>query len=131
MTRAIGTSVADALALMRVHGRPRSRILLRWLKASDIRKNVEYVLDPSDHSLSVIDRFSAELEELRVVRNEAAHGLVSTKEPFRRVILTYYGSSKFLVPVGKFVISDRRVNPSPLMRYTVVVRTLVRELCKA
>ena len=44
----------------------------------------------SEHALATIDRFSAELKELRIVRNEAAHGTASTKAKYRSIVSSYY-----------------------------------------
>lgn len=127
----MATGVDNSIYLMRTHQRGKQLTFLRWLQTREIRKNLEHMLDIGEHALAVVDRFSADLNELRIVRNEAAHGTASTKAQYRDVILTYYGSSRVLVPVGKFVISDKRVRPPPLVRYTTLVRTIVKEICKA
>jgi hypothetical protein len=125
-------SVEDAFGKMRSIGRTgRSRHRhLKWLDTSYIRGNVEHIFDINDHSLQVMDQFSAILDELRIVRNEAAHHIPDTRKQYQNILLRYYGARKVPVPVGRFVISDRRATPAPLIKYTTAVRTLVRELCK-
>jgi hypothetical protein len=125
------SGIADAFLLMQTFNRRRSsRRQLKWLDATYIQGNVQYLIDQNDHSLLKISAFSSDLNELRVVRNEAAHRTASTKAPYRTILQNYYSSGSKLVPVGKFVISDR-FRPPHLTRYNVLVRTIVKELCKA
>ena len=122
--------IDEAFALIRSHRRKKKLNILKWLQSTEIRTNLKHLLDVNDHSLQIADRFSAELDEIRIVRNEAAHRVAGTKNQYRKIMLAYYGSSRIAVPVGKFVISDQRVKPAPLMKYTATVRTFVRDLCK-
>jgi hypothetical protein len=101
---------------------------LKWLNPEDIADNVKYLLPRSEKCLSVIDRFSIELDEIRVVRNHAAHRVNGTKEEYRKVLQRYYGSSAIAVPVGKFLVSERFGTP-PVVVYAKITRTLVKELC--
>jgi hypothetical protein len=127
---AAASSVANAEQLMRKFNRTKERRNLKWLNAKDIRGNLEKLLDPGESALAVVDRYTNELDELRAVRNHAAHRVKGTKNAYRNVLSAYYGTSTITVPVGKFLVSDRFGIP-PLVKYSVVVRALVKEVCGA
>ncbi len=123
-------NTADAALTLMKRFKRKNKLNLKWLNASDIRKNVEHLIDGSEHALKVVDRYTNELEEIRIVRNHVAHSTPDTRRSFKGMIQKYYGSQSINVSVGKFVLSPHS-GIVPISKYNKVARILVKEICKA
>jgi hypothetical protein len=123
-------NIGEAIVSMRKTGRPKELAYLRWLKASHIRENLAHVLDPSDSAIVTVNRFAQEINEIRIVRNHAAHRSRESKAQYQRILAQYIGATGVSVPVGRFVMTARGSRAAPLIRYIQIAPLLIKELCK-
>src|SRR5258708_38894932 len=97
-------SAAAAVAAMKTLHRAKP-ILLRWNDGKEIREGVEPILDPLDHSVSLIQRFGTLFTEIRYIRNHIDHKNDGTRTNFRKLLMTYYGANVPGVTSGILLLS--------------------------
>ncbi|MBI4965286.1 MAG: hypothetical protein HY913_18565 [Desulfomonile tiedjei] len=116
--------------LFHTHGRTAPRYQLRWSKASEIKKNVKYVIDARDNFVAVIDRNGALIDEMRRVRNRIAHNNSQSRSHYREIVRRHYGAYLNNVTPGTLLLSQR-VTPCLLDQYIRGARVLAKDLVKA
>ncbi len=102
---------------------------LRWSPIKEIRKNVEYVIDPDEHFLKELDIYNSFIEEMRWVRNRIAHNNTTARANYRKAILRYYGGYVNSVTPGTLLLSPKQ-NPVLIEQYLRKSRILVKTLVK-
>lgn len=110
-------------------GRRRQRVL-RWSEVDEIKKNIRYVLNISDHYIRTLDHHCLLINEMRIVRNRIAHNNKRSRENYRRVVLRHYGASLNFVSPGMLLISSRQT-PTLIQRYLLNSKALIKVLLKA
>jgi hypothetical protein len=121
-------SMVDAEHQMKTLSRAKPRGL-RWSTASEVKENVEFVLDSKDHFVTTIDAHGAYIDEVRRVRNRIAHNNTGARGNFRVVVKRYYGAALNQITPGTLLLSDRR-NPTLIEDYLARGRVLVKALAK-
>ena len=123
------SSLNSAIYLFKTHGRAKPKQQLRWTKASDIKNNVEFVIDISDNFYRIIGNNGSFLSEIRKVRNRIAHNNSDSRRKYRDVVRQYYGAYLNNITPGYLLITNRR-NPIILDQYIISARVFVANLTK-
>lgn len=92
---------------MRHFGRADPHNRLRWNKAGEIRKNLEFLFPTHEHFIDTIDGHGQFISELRKVRNHIAHNNHGTRRRFNEVVSNYYGASINGMTPGRMLLSNR------------------------
>jgi hypothetical protein len=125
------SSMADSEHLMLSHGRQRtSGRFMKWLLIQNIVSNVGYVIDPSDHCVVTLSRFSNEINTIRLIRNHIGHNNSGTKREYLTVVRGVYGTAARTIPCGVLLMSRSMVPGTLLKQYIVSVRVIARTLAK-
>ena len=119
----------NALALFRTHGRSNPRSQLRWTKASEIKKNVRFVIDCTDNMVRVIDQNGSLIDEIRRVRNRVAHNNSRSRENYRQVVRKHYGAYLNHVTPGMLLLAPR-ISPCLLVQYISKTRIVAKDIVK-
>lgn len=122
-------SRAAAIANLRSHGRTKA-IDLKWTIGSDIRRNVQHVIDSGDPLYSTLLLHEAELDRWRRVRNHIAHGNADTSRKFRPVVTHYYGAALPSITPGQLLLSSR-FSPILLDQALIFARVFAKDLARA
>lgn len=122
-------SALEAQYNMTSVGRKKRLFYLKWTQVSEIKKNVIYLVDPSDHFIATLDIYNASLEEMRHVRNHIAHRTSSTRVKFKPVVQRYYGAYVNSITPGTLLLSQRFIPPL-VDRYFATARILIRDLIR-
>ena len=120
-------NVIGAKSAMLTHGRPRPRRWLNWTYILEVPNNVRYVIDQGDSFVVKCNSHSAIIEEMRKVRNFAAHRNTSTRLGYKQVIRNVYGANSKISP-GRFLVSNRMVTTSKLVEYMGSTKIIVSDL---
>ncbi len=91
-------------------GRPdpeKEKFQLRWGRAREIRKNLEYLFSPREHFIHTVVGHGQFISDLRKMRNHIAHGSVGTRRKFNEVVRNYYGANVNAITPGKMLLSSR------------------------
>lgn len=104
-----------ALDAMRHFGRSTPR-KLRWGKASEIKKNLEFLFPANEHLVNVLAGHGQFISDLRKVRNHIAHKNIETRGQFDEVVSNVYGASVNGMTPGKMLLSSR-FKPMVIERY--------------
>lgn len=120
-------SRASALYMMSNAGRPTPRGL-RWTGVDDIKRNLRFVLSPTDDFIRTLDGHSLFMNELRYVRNRIAHKNGRTWAKYKDVVVRHYGAELRFVTPGSLLLSK---NPHILETYLRRSRALLKALVKA
>jgi hypothetical protein len=102
---------------------------LMWSKASEIKENTKYVIDPNDNFSQVIDRNGSLIDELRRVRNRIAHNNAQSRRKYREVVRRYYGAYMNHVTPGVLLLTTR-IRPALIEQYIKQERILVKDILK-
>jgi len=78
-----------------------------------------------------LNSFLVEFEEMRRIRDHIAHNNSDTRAKYRDVVRVYYGSSARAIPPGKFLISEKKVQPSLLESYMLKARAFGKVLTRS
>lgn len=105
------SSVSAASAAIIAKAR-RRMFYLEWTTLVKIRANLDTLLDPADHFLTIFGLHSAVYDDIRIVRNHIAHNTDSTRRQFSPVALRLFPLARGISP-AKLLISRRAVLPSP------------------
>lgn len=119
-----------ALNYMIYHGRTKPKNFLYWSRVSDIKENIKYVIDLSDHLVQVLDHNSLLISEMRIVRNRIAHNNERSRGHYRTVVSRYYGAYLNSVAPGTLLTSPRQA-PSLIQQYLIKSRIMIKQLVKA
>ena len=92
---------------MRTFSRREPHNLLRWNKAREIKKNLEYLLPTTEHFIDIIVGHGQFISDLRKVRNHIAHCNAGTRKKFDQVTSNYYGASVNAITPGRLLLSNR------------------------
>lgn len=125
-------SISEAENYILCHGRrpgKRSR-WVKWLLARDIRNNVSYVIDPNDFALTTLNRFTTQIDQIRIIRNHISHQNAGTKREYLSVVRTLYGPTTRSLPCGLMLMSRSIHSDTLLKNYIVSTRVIARTLCK-
>jgi hypothetical protein len=123
-------NASEALTNMLNVGWNKPRLFLKWTKASEITKNVRYLMDPADSLVSTVQRHGALLEEMRCVRNHVAHQTSGTRAKFKPIVSKYYGAYVNAVTPGVLLLSTRQ-RPILIEHYVGATRIMVKEIVRA
>lgn len=104
---------------------------LRWTEGSEIRKNVQHVIDSADHCCQIVTIYASFITEIRIVRNHVAHRNDSTRRRFRNVVRRHYGGFRRGVNTGTLLTSTRINDPPLIEAYVHGSRALMKDLTKA
>ena len=122
------SSTRAAERAMRTHSRPKPRDL-KWSKAKEIKENLRFVMDASDHFVRSVDFHGTLIDEIRRIRNRIAHNNPRSRSNFQVVVRRYYGASLNHVTPGTLLLSPRHSPPlidSYLAQMAVLLKTLTR-----
>lgn len=124
-------SIAHADDLIRTYGRKKPAGYTKWLFIPSIKEGVKFILVNQEHCIDVLDKFSNEINDIRVIRNHIAHNNGGTKKEYRKIIDSYYGSNIRLLPCGTMLMSKNISSQTMIRRHIVAVRAIVRDITKA
>jgi hypothetical protein len=122
-------SVRNARYNFQNHARTSQREL-KWSKASDIKENVRYVIDPADNFIRVVNGHGTLIDEIRRVRNRIAHNNARSRSNYRLVVRRHYGAYLNHVTPGMLLLTPR-ISPCLLDQYIRKERILVKDLIRA
>jgi hypothetical protein len=120
-------SANGAISNMKKYGRSIYHNDLRWTKASEIKKNVRFLVSTTEHFVHVIDRNGALISEMRKVRNRIAHNNSASRRNFRPVVRHHYGADVNSVTPGSLLLSNR-FTPPILEQYVAKSKILIKEV---
>jgi hypothetical protein len=112
------------------YGRRKPRPYLRWSKIQDIKENVRYLINPTDHFIRTLDNHGYLIEEMRRIRNRVAHNNTLTRNQYQEMVLRHYGAYLNAITPGTLLLSPRR-KPMLVLQYLEKSRILFKELVKA
>lgn len=118
-----------ARSAMRLFGRCDPHNLLRWNKASEIKRNLECLFPANEHFIEIIIRHGRFISDLRKVRNHIAHCNAGTRRKFEQVKVNYYGASVKSITPGRFLLSSR-FSPIVLEQFCRTTKILLLEAIK-
>jgi len=122
-------SSQNALTLFQTLGQKKQR-QLQWSTATEIKKNIKYVIDPSDNIVKIVDRNGMFIDELRRVRNRIAHNNAKSRKNYRTVVRQHYGAFVNNVTPGILLLTPR-IRPFLLEQYIKQERILAKDIVKA
>ena len=123
-------SASAAVHAMQTLNRPK-QIQLSWNDGPRIRDGVKYLMDPNDHSISVVKNFASHLTDMRYIRNHIAHKNEGTRVNFRKLVRRYYGAYVPGITSGTILLSERVSKPCLLEVHVRVCRTMIKDITKA
>lgn len=123
-------SSQSARTLLQTHGRAKPRHQLNWSKASEIKTNLQHVININDNVVAVVDRNGVLIDELRRVRNRIAHNNTQSRKQYRDVVRRHYGAYVNNVTPGMLLLTQR-MQPSLLEQYIKQQRIMVKDIVKA
>jgi hypothetical protein len=123
------SSAAEARYNMMNVGRARPLFYLKWTQVAVIKKNIKYLIDPTDAFIRTLDSYNSEIEEMRHVRNHIAHGTSSTRAKYKPVVRGYYGAYLNSITPGTLLLSPRWVPPL-IDRYIATARIFIRDIVR-
>lgn len=91
---------------MATFGRTERRVL-RWGKASEIKKNLDHLFPDNEHFVDTLVGHGQFISDLRKVRNHVAHCTPATRLKFDEVVKNYYGASINGMTPGRMLLSSR------------------------
>lgn len=113
---------------MRTFERPKpekEKFQLRWGRAREIRKNLEYLFPPREHFIDTVVGHGQFISDLRKMRNHIAHGSVGTRRKFDEVVRNYYGANVNAITPGKMLLSSRFSPQRRILLETFCQRTRI------
>jgi hypothetical protein len=122
-------TIAQAELNMRTLGRVRPLRYLKWTNSVDIKGNVKFVLDGAESFVTVIASYSAQIDEMRVVRNHIAHQNSDTRRKYNTVLSARYGGGVTNIAAGCFLLTNRWT-PCILRQYFQTAEIILRAAIK-
>ena len=123
-------SASAAVSAMQILNRAKP-FQLSWNDGPKIRNGVQHLLDPRDHSISVVRNFGAHFTEMRFIRNHIAHKNEGTRTNFRKLVRSYYGANVPGITSGILLLSPKVSQPSLIEVHIRTSRTLIKDILKA
>jgi len=117
-------SMTSALHAMATLNRPRPRYPI-WNDGAEIRKNVEHLINVTDHCIGIMRTYAPHLTEIRYVRNHIAHRNDGTRKNYRSILRKYYGAFLPGITCGPLLLSNRVSKPPLLEVYIRTSRVLL------
>lgn len=115
---------------MRTYARLKPHNMLRWGKAGEIRKNLEYVFPAHEHFVNTLIGHGQFISDLRKVRNHIAHSNAGTRRDFSQVSANYYGAPVNGITPGRMLLSNRFA-PILVEQFSLKTRIILRAAVKA
>jgi hypothetical protein len=106
-------------------------INLAWNDGPSIRRNVEHIVNLSDHSISIVKNNGSFLTELRYIRNHIAHRNDGTLRNFQKIVKNYYGATVPSISSGLLLLSPRVSVPPLIEVHVKTSRILIKDIVKA
>jgi hypothetical protein len=121
-------SKISAINSMITYGRVKPRGL-RWSQVSEIKENVENVLDLSEHFYRELENHGILISEMKAIRNRIAHNNTNSKAAFKNIVVKYYGAGRHSVTPGMLLLTARQ-EPILIEQYLRKTKLLIRVLGK-
>lgn len=121
-----------AIAAMQKLNRSKDRNNLSWNDGAEIRKNIQFLIDPADQCHQVLKYHASFLTEVRFIRNHIAHRNTNSRKNFVKLIRKYYGARVPGVTCGNLLVS-KRVSPTrPLLAtHLITANVMVKDITRA
>lgn len=113
-------NIPNAVNAMQNFGRPKFRHSLPWNDGAEIRKNIQFIIDPTDQCHQHLKNHAGLLTEIRWIRNHIAHRNDNSRANFVKLILRYYGAKVPGVTCGNLLVSPRVSPNRPLLETHIV-----------
>src|SRR5260370_397238 len=123
-------SASEAQYNMTTVGRTKRLLYLKWTQASEIKKNILHLIDPTDVFITTLNLNDSAVNEMRHVRNHIAHRTPSTRARFKPIVRAYYGAYLNSITPGTLLLSQRWAPPI-IDRYLTTARILIRDLVRS
>ena len=102
------SNIPAAITAMQRLNRPRLRYSLPWNDGSEIRDNIQFLIDPADQCNQLLKNYASFLTEIRYIRNHIAHRNANSRANFVKLIRKYYGARVPGVTCGNLLVSRTR-----------------------
>ena len=124
-------NIPAAITAMRNLNRPNPRYNLRWNGGSEIRDNIQFLIDPADQCHQVLKNYASFLTEIRYVRNHIAHRNHNSRADFVKLIKKYYGARVPGVTCGNLLVSQRVSPKRPLLTaYLITANVMLKDVAR-
>jgi len=123
----VANSITGARAAMLTHGRAKPRQNLSWTKATYIRESTSNVLPESEPYIASSRAHGNILDEMRKVRNYAAHRNATSRKEYRQVVRASCGANAQL-SIGAFLVSQQRWPISKVDYYLTTSKIMINDL---
>jgi len=120
-------SMGGARSAMLTYGRPNPKNHLRWTTIRDIRDSTSQVLNSADPFITYARVHGAILNEMRKVRNFAAHRSPQARQGYREVVRVVYGANS-RVKIGAFLTSRKRRSVAKVDEYLSTAKIMISDL---
>lgn len=125
-------NIPTALGAMRKLNRSRPRNNLPWNDGSEIRENIQFLIDPNDQCHWSLKNHAPILTEIRYVRNHIAHRNAKSRTNFVKLIRKYYGAKVPGVTCGNLLVSPRVSAARPLLAvYLITANVMLKDIIRA
>ncbi len=118
-------NIPAAVYAMQNLNRPKPRYVLPWNDGAEIRKNIEFVIDPSDRCHQELKNYAGFLTEIRWIRNHIAHRNDNSRANFAKLVRRYYGAKVPGVTCGNLLVSPRVSRTRPLIEMHIVTANVM------
>ncbi len=122
-------SMQSAEMAMKTLNRTRN-LSLKWNDGPSIRKNVEHIVDNTDHSITTMLNYGSFLTQMRYIRNHIAHRNDGSRANFRTVVRQVYGAYVPNIDCGTLLLSNRN-NPPIIEVHLRTSRVMIKDLMKS
>jgi hypothetical protein len=102
----------------------------KWNDTQSIRKNIQGIIDRTDHCSIVLSGFAASYTQIKTIRNHIAHRSENTRKKYAHVVSYYYGARLPSVTPGTLLLSTRN-HPPLLERHIRESRVFLKDLVRA
>lgn len=123
-------TIMQAGSLFKTYGRNKTRPLSPWTHAKSIKKNVRYVIAPSDNIIKKLNIYSQKINEIRRIRNRIAHNNTTSRKKYREVVRMHYGAYLNHITPGILLLTPRK-SPRLLDQYTIQLLIITKDLVRA
>lgn len=121
-----------AISAMQSLNRPNFRNNLPWNDGKEIRKNIQFVIDPTDRCHQDLKSYAGFLTEIRWIRNHIAHRNDGSRANFVNLIRRYYGAKVPGVTCGNLLLSPRVSRARPLLEtHIITANVMMRDIVRA
>jgi len=124
-------SMSDAYNLILNYNRKSQIRHINWLLIKSIKEGCKHIIVESEHCIAVMDRYYAELDAIRVIRNHIAHSNSGTRKEYSDLLTSYYGPRAHTIPCGTMLMSRTLHGREMIRLYLIAARAVLRDLTKA